>query len=227
MAKQKRKRSKRAAPKAPKPQSPSTKVDELVVAAEKDLSEEDLANLDAAPPPVEELSLEAILKRGKEALRLLEIQRSRHETQAGKLAQLQEVTEEKEGKLNDRDAELDAREAQLKKQGAELTTLEEELAPRELDADAGFVKRNRDWLKDLDKEARAIKKLIAGQREGMVAERLAHEAGLAEKQGDLDKLVELAAEVQGPSGLRAAVHSRSIPIGLSKVECEKSDLLCS
>lgn len=163
---------------AAKTTSPAAKVEELVTKTEATATVEDIDALAAASQEKEDLSLEEVLAKGNEALRLLEIQKMRYDAaeealQVGEesLAEKEKVLEELKGQVSERENELQPKIEQLTYRESELLQREAEIIKREADADAGFLHRNKEALESLDAEMKELTKDLARHRSKMLKER--------------------------------------------------------
>ena len=167
--------------------------------ARQEATEADLDAAKAAPVPEE--STESIVKRAAEALALLDEQRKR-------VAAAEENLRSKESSVNQRMDALDAdrsaldvrqadfdariaemtqRERHIGEREAQLLTREEQIVHRELDADAGFIQRNREALARLEAEGEELRTRISRHRKEIDEERRNFEEEIGAKRVELTK----------------------------------------
>lgn len=185
--------------------SPSEKIERLTAAASAGATKADHLAVQAQPDQGQGLTLDELIKKGREALSLLEAQRKRLEHEEGAVQQQtaklkserDDVAAEREN-LNRRAEELSGQAAALSKKEAGVRSLEQDLlkrqedvARRELDADSGFAQRNREALDSLEKEALVLREELYGHRARMASEQQKWEEDqrrrLEELNGELER----------------------------------------
>jgi len=95
------------------------------------------------------------------------------------LAKQKETFTEKQRKLEEERETLALQKKLQEDKERDLTNREEKLLLREIDADAGFAKRNRNALVHLEKEAKELQDEMSAHRSRMALERVAFEEELA------------------------------------------------
>lgn len=186
-------------PMAPKTINPAAKVEELIAKAEATAIEEDIDALAAVPEEKESLSLDELLAKGNEALRLLDVQRKRYNTAEEKLqarenalVEQEKAVKELEDQVAEREKALQPKIDQVASRETDLLQREAGIIKREADADAGFLQRNKEALEALDAEMKELRKDLARHRTKMLKDREALEeekdAFAAEKRAMLDEI---------------------------------------
>ena len=179
----------------------AAEIQKLHDSAVADATEVDLQELEKRPPPAADASIEKLTEMANEALSLLEIQRDRakqveedarirQQELAGaneKLHAERESVQKQQAEVEERTKAVKAAERAVEKAERGLVQREEALLKRELDADAGFLQRNRQALEELDKEAEKIREVFSTRRAQIVEEREAWEAELQKKRSALEK----------------------------------------
>lgn len=162
----------------PTPMSPAAKAEELLSKAEETATVADIDALAAEPDEKEDLSLDEVLAKGNEALHLLEIQKKRYDAAEEKLqvrenalVNKENAIKELEGQVSEREKDLQPKIDQLTVRESELLQREAEVIKREADADAGFLRRNKEVLESLDAEMKELTKDLARHRSRMFKER--------------------------------------------------------
>lgn len=122
--------------------------------------------------------------------------------------------ERREGAISEREKKLNADEADL------LRRLEE-LVRRELDADAGFARRNREALAQLEAEGEALRAQLSRHRAKMNEERAAFDEELREKRDRLaaDAEAQRAKDAEVAATTRATAESE---LTLQREELDKA-----
>ncbi len=173
-------------------------------AAFAEATEGDLQELEKRPKPAPDASPAKLVELGQETLSLLEIQRDRAAQAEEKAKALhQELATEREELENERTGaqkereeveertrSLEATRKAVEKTERDLVVREEALVKRELDADAGFIQRNRESLQELDKEAERIREEFTARRVQISKEREAWEAELQQKSSALEREID-------------------------------------
>lgn len=197
------------------PEQVLAKVEEAAVAH---ATESDLQAMEAAPPPPPDISSEELVQRAAELVALLEAQRQRLGSAEADVARRAAAVDEQESALKQERSELEAlqgelaardggvseREKKLEADEAALLRRHEEIVQRELDADAGFSRRNREALAQLEAEGEALRAQFSRHREKMDEERAAFEKELQEQR---DRLT-AEAEAQRAKDAEAAAATR-------------------
>lgn len=223
------KNKKHHTPPAPKPTpapTPATKSPEQVLAKVEEAAmahatESDLQAMEAAPPP--NTSSEELVRRAAELVALLEAQRQRLGSAEADVARRAAAVDEQESALKQERSELEAlqgdlaardggvseRQKKLEADEAVLLRRHEEIVQRELDADAGFSRRNREALAQLEAEGEALRAQFSRHREKMDEERATFEEELQEKRDRLTADVEAqrARDAEAAAATRAAAES--------------------
>ncbi len=189
----------------PLPETPVAKLAKLEKQAEEHATDADLEAVVAAPAPPPGATPDDLIKRASELIALLESQRTRVEKaeadttkRAAEVDQLAREVEEKRGLQEKQQQDLDRRDSDISKRQQELAKCEEEfreheanqvrrteaIIQRENDADAGFLRRNRESLAQLEVEGEALREQYSLHRKRMNDERAALEREL---QGQRDK----------------------------------------
>ena len=176
-------------------------IQKLHDAAVVDAIDDDLHELEKRPKPAPDASPEELVEKGNEALSLLEIQRDRA-TEAEdlasnlerELAEARKELEAEQARVREHEDDLKARaEEMATAQGAleeakrSMAEREETLLKRELDADAGFLDRNRDALAELEKAADEMREEFSTHRKRIFTEREAWESEIQEKRSALEQ----------------------------------------
>ena len=197
-------RTKPAAPAANSNVTPNQALHRIEIEARREATEADLEAAKATPIPGPEASPESTIKRAAEALALLDAQRKRVAACAEKLQskeasidqRLQALDEDRKA-IDTRQTEFDARdvaftqrERQVGESEADLLTREEQLVHRELDADAGFLRRNKEALARLEAEGEEIRMRSLRHRKEIDEERRMFEEETRAKRVDLAKEIE-------------------------------------
>ena len=194
-------RTKSTAPGANSNVTPNQALHRIEIEARREATEADLEAAKVAPIPVPETSPESLIKRAAEALTLLDGQQvrvtareenleSRESSINQRLQALDEdrkATDARQAELDARDAALTQRERQIGESETDLLTREERLVHRELDADAGFLQRNKEALARLEAEGEDIRMRSSGHRKEIDEERRLFEEETRAKRNDLAK----------------------------------------
>jgi len=174
------------------------KVEETAVAH---ATEADLQAMDAAPPPPPNTSGEELVRRAAELVALLEAQRQRLEQAEAEVTRRAAANDEAASKVEEDRAELKGLQDALAEQDVTVSTRQkkldggeadllrrhEEVVRRELDADAGFSRRNREALAQLEAEGEALRAQFARHRQQMEDERASFERELQDKREQITK----------------------------------------
>lgn len=225
------KNKKHHTPPAPKPTpapTPATESPEQVLAMVEEAAvahatESDLKAMEAAPPPPPNTSSEELVRRAAELVALLEAQRQRLGSAEAGAARRAAAVDAMESTLKQGRSELEAlkeelaardhgvseRETKLEADEAALLRRHEEIVQRELDADAGFSRRNREALAQLEAEGEALRAQFSRHREKMDEERAAFEEELQEKRDRLtaEALAQRAKDAEAAAATRIAAES--------------------
>lgn len=210
---------------APKPATETpeevlAKVEETAVAS---ATEADLEAMEAAPPPPPSASGEDLVRRAAELLALLESQRQRLEEREAEVTRRAAAIDEAASKVEQERLELkalqealaeqhvavSARQKKLDVDEADLLGRHEEIARRELDADAGFSRRNREALAQLEAEGEALRVQLARHRQQMEDERASFERDLREKREQLAKDAEVERAKLAEAAAMARKHAEA------------------
>lgn len=186
-------------PAKPNPTSPTAKVEELISKAEATAIETDIDALSAEPEEKEALSLDEVLAKGNEALRLLDAQRKRYDiaeerlqARENALAEQEKAVKGLEEQIAEREKELQTKIDMVTSRETDLLQREAGIIKREADADAGFLKRNKETLESLDAEIKELTKDLARHRTKMLKDREVFEeekdAFADEKRAMLDEI---------------------------------------
>lgn len=151
-------------------------------AALQHASEADLQAMRSEPPPPTDTSIDDLLKRAADTVALLDVQRKRLDEVEADLGRRVASVHEREETLVKREGQFTERETKLKADERDLNRRHEEVAQRELDADAGFIRRNREALARLDAEGEAAREEAARHREVMAESWADHERMLQEQR---------------------------------------------
>lgn len=164
-------------------------------------TEADLEAAASAPPAEPGTSATDLVERASKTLILLEAQQKRAKTAEEESRKKESSLEERlcafdqekktleacKVELEKKDAELTEREGRLKESEGELLRQREDIARRELDADAGFSQRNREALSKLETEGEELREQFSRHRRQIDEERSAFEDELRTKRADLDR----------------------------------------
>lgn len=170
-------------------------------AAMKHATEADLLAMDAPPQSPPNTSSEELVRRAEELLALLEAQRHRLESaeadaaqqiaaaneQKTKYSQELSALEKLQTELTTRNEELLEREKKLKEDEKDQNHRYKELLQRELDADAGFLQRERKALEKIETEAKTLQEQLSFHRKNMNEERATFEKKLHEERVSFEK----------------------------------------
>ncbi len=214
------------------PETPTDELAKIEEAAVTHATEADIEAMEAAPAPSADATSEDLIKRASELVALLESQRRRLEGAEADIARRTAEVGEHEGKLKQERSDLDAlqeeltardegvseREKKLEAEEADLLRRREEIVQRELDADAGFSRRNRDALAQLEAEGEALRTQFSLHREKMDEERAAFEKELQEKR---DKF---AAEAKAQREEEAEDAAASRATAESELAAQREDM---
>lgn len=184
-----------AAP-TPATESPEQLLAKVEDAAFVHATEADLQAMEAAPPPPPNTSGEELVRRAAELVTLLEAQRKRLEQAEAEVDRRTDEVHEQKRKLKQDRSELDAlqveleardegvseREKKLETDETDLLRRHEEIVQRELDADAGFSRRNREALAQLVAEGEVLRTQFSRHRKQMEEERATFEEELQKKR---------------------------------------------
>ena len=225
-------RTKPTAPAANINASPDQLLRQIENEVRRGATEADLEAAKSAPIPVPEASPESMIKRAAEALALLDAQRKRVaareenlKSKESSINQRLQALDEGRKAIDARQAELDARDVALTRRErrigeseADLLTREERLVHRELDADAGFLQRNKEALALLETEGEEIRMRSSRHRKEIDEERRMFEEETRAKRIDLTK--ELASRREAVEAEFVAARE-ALDIELAK---ERADL---
>lgn len=152
-------------------------IEELVSAAESTATELDFEIMVQEPLAVAG-SIDELLRKGSEAVKLLKVQMDRLENDQDIFARQAEKLEADRQDLDRRSADLEKVQTQFEIKSRDVHAREEQLLrreeqvlSRELDADAGFFRRNREALERVAEEAADIQKRFSEHRSTMASER--------------------------------------------------------
>lgn len=201
---------------APTTESPEQVLEKVEAAAFVHAIEDDLQAMEAAPPPPHNTSSESLVKRAGELVTLLESQRKRLERaeaevaeQVRKLKQERSELEALHEALVARDEGLLEREKKLAADKTDLLQREEKLVLRELEADAGFIRRNQGALAQLEAEGEALRSQFSRHRERMAEERAAFDRELQARRDQLiaEAEAQRAKDAEDAAAARATAES--------------------
>lgn len=168
--------------------APDAQLKDIETKAMAGASESDLEAVDAAAIPEVGATPDEMIKRAAEALALLESQLARNAADEKALQEKIASCELERGEIRtDRaalDKERDAlgmRAQGIQEKDAALLAKEEALVLRELDADAGFIQRNREALSKLEEAAADLTGKLSGVPEKVVGLATALDATLEEQ----------------------------------------------
>jgi hypothetical protein len=207
----------------PPTESPEQALAKVEEAAMAHATEADLQAMEAAPPPPPNTPSEELVRRAAELMALLGAQRQRLESaeadvarradavdqQKAKLEEERSTLEALQGELAVRDEGVSEREKKLEADEAALLRRHEEIIKRELDADAGFSRRNREALAQLEAEGEALRAQFSRHREKMDEERADFEQELLQKRNQLtaDADARRNKDAEAVAATRAAAES--------------------
>lgn len=175
----------------------SEELKEIEEAAVGGATEEDHADVEQFVPPELDVSAEEIVKRAQKALALLESQQKRSEVSITKKEEelessLQKLREERE-ELERQQVDIQSKLTEIEEQKTvfaetenKLNEQQESLILRELDADKGFAKRNREALAQLEEQAEEIRVQFSSHRSKIAEERTAWEEELQGRRSALE-----------------------------------------
>lgn len=166
----------------PTTESAAETLEKVENAALQHASEDDLQAMRSVPPPPTGTSTDDLLKRAADTVALLEVQRKRLDEVEADLGRRVASVHEREETLVKQEGQFTERETKLKADELDLNRRHEEVAQRELDADAGFIRRNREALARLDAEGEAAREEAARQREVIAESWADHERKLQEQR---------------------------------------------
>lgn len=149
-----------------------------------------------APMASPDVNLKDLIKRASNSLALLEAQRKRLDKEEEEITSRSKVLEEVERKvkedqarledlknlLQERDIAASKRENKLREDEEDLLRQREEIIRRELDADAGFSRRKRDALAQMEAEGEALREQFSRHRKQIDDERAAFEHEMQERR---------------------------------------------
>lgn len=158
--------------------SPEQEVSDLEEAVDK-LPPETVKEVTAGEPP-EDASSADLIRRAWDVLKRSESSWADCEQRRDGLAEAEAKHRELEEGLERRQAELTEREQKLKAEEEDLLSRREDVVRRELDADAGFSKRNREALDRLEAEGEELRTALARHRSTMQEEREAFDREVRE-----------------------------------------------
>jgi hypothetical protein len=184
------------------PEKVLAKVEEAALAQ---ATQADLDVMEAAAPPPPNASGEDLARSAWKLLALLESQRHGLESREAEVTRLASDVDERATKIEHYRSELKerqqalveqqvtvmARQKKLDADEADLLGRHEGVVRRELDADAGFSRRSREALAQLEAEGEALRVQLARHRQQMEDERVSLERELQEKREQLAKDAEI------------------------------------
>jgi len=135
-----------------------------------------------------------LFKQASDTYKLLNIQRKHVENKEIEITKKEKAIEKRTEDLNFKEKGLDVLNKEISEKNNHLQEDEkdylarlEEIVKRELDADAGFIKRNREALEKLEKESKEIQDQFSEQRQNIFDDRLTLEKELQEKRDQIKK----------------------------------------
>lgn len=237
-----KKRNNRAAPKPAPPatatsNTPADELAKIEEAATTHATEADIEAMKAAPAPSADATSEDLIKQASGLIALLESQRRRLEdaeadvdsrtaevgVQEGKLEQERSELEALHEELAARDEGVSEREKKLEVDEADLLRRHGEIVQRELDADAGFSRRNRDALAQLETEGEALRTQFSRHRAKMDEERAAFEKELQEKRDKVAAEAKAQREMEAEDAAASRATAKS-ELASHREEVEKEHL---
>lgn len=205
---------------APRPaiETPEEVLAKVEEAALAQATEADLEAMEAAALPPPNASGEDLVRSASKLLALLDSQRHRLEEHEAEMARRAAAVDERARKiehdrselkaqqqaLDEQQAAVSERQKKLNSEEADLLGRHEEIVRRELDADAGFSRRSREALAQLETEGDALRGHLARHRQQIEDERASFERELREKREQLTK----DAEVERARIIEAAIGAR-------------------
>jgi len=137
---------------------------------------------------------EELIKKASEIFRIVVNMRKNTERNESLLDNKEKAFEKRRDELSDNEKRLDVLNKEISEKNNLLQEDEkdylarlEEIVKRELDADAGFIKINREALEKLEKESKEIQDQFSEQRQNIFDDRLALEKELQEKRDQIKK----------------------------------------
>ncbi|HPQ71347.1 MAG TPA: AAA family ATPase [bacterium] len=178
----------------------SKQIEELSSAASANMTEADLKAIETISAPDQNLKIDDLIRKGNEALALLDVQRLRLQQEEEKAKEASKECEKKKAELDTARDDLKAQTTELQKERStfentkkthkrledELLAREEAIVQRENDADAGFARRNRKSLEELEKEAEQLRSEFSAHRTRIAEERAGWEKELQGHRADLE-----------------------------------------
>lgn len=150
-------------------------------------TEADLQAVETAQPPPPDTSSDELIRRASKLIKLLREQRTRLDNLESTLIQKQSELEFQRKELDSSREFVANGEKKLKADETALLGRQADILRRELDADAGFSRRNREALAQLEAEGEALRAQSSGHWEKMNTERTSFEQELKEERARLDK----------------------------------------
>lgn len=176
--------------------APAARLSDIEARARSNATQAEIEAMKVETPRDAGSSLESLLQRASEAIALLEAQRQRLEREEANLAKrvgaiedrARTVSEEREGIESEYKAIEEARRAVAEERSAleaaeaDLVDRREEILRRELDADAGFRRRNHEALAQIEQDNDALRAQHARLRVQLEEERRSFDDELSEKR---------------------------------------------
>jgi hypothetical protein len=160
------------------------KLDNIAKPEDYEIDEKDLKDLPTS-------NLDELLLKSSKIFQTVEKMHKRLESDISKK---EKAIDTKTKRLDSQQKGLDEDNAELKERQSQLRIDEEgfqerleEIIKRELDADAGFLQRNRESLEKLEKEGKDIQNQFSEQRKKIHDERLVLEKEIQEKRDQITK----------------------------------------
>jgi hypothetical protein len=216
-----------AAKPVPSPQ-PSTglleeKLAKVEDAAKQQATEADLEAMETTPPPSPDDLGEDLVERASKMLALLKSREQRVEAREADLTRKANAVEAKtkeveEGRSElealrkehaEDEADLNARQDKLAADEADLNERRAEILRREIDADAGFARRNSETLGQLEEQADTLRGQLGQRRQQMQDERDAFERELQEKRKQFEQEAEAERSTIAEARSMARKHAES------------------
>jgi hypothetical protein len=174
--------------------TPSSEIEKLTAAAAAEMIEADLQAVEGLLPPAPNTSLEDLIAKANDAYNLLEAQRQRarrEEEQAKKEHEALKVDRSKidaeHDSIHKLRIEVDEKTKKLQTTEKELLKREEDLVKREIDADAGFMQRNKKALEAIEEEAMSIRENFSNHRSRIASENEAWDNELRDRRTALQE----------------------------------------
>ena len=225
---------------APNPEKfPADVLQQIESAAAASATTADVEAANAAPAPDEDLRAEDLIKRATKARELLEVQRKRHiaaeeaaQSQKAEFDQCVQTLQKEKETLGVRQRELDKMEVVLKQRTlrvdddeAELLTRREDIIRRELDADTGFMKRNKEALAGLEAEGEELRAQFSRHRQRITEERAAFERDLSDESEKLEReLADRRKEAEDETVAARSTLSREVAESHANIRREREEV---